>query len=341
VQGVHHGEPIDQSLGTRALQEALRQVELLEDPHAPLLKPVEEAVAAYKKHILPLAANTQRRYGHVLHRLAQYCAEEKLRYLTDVEVEVLDDYRSTRQVAPSTNAKELVILRIFFAFARERQWIMDNPALRIQPPRNLKPTEIVPYTRQEITRILAACDGVRDCAYERQRARALILLMRYTGLRISDAAALERDRIKNGQIFLHTKKTGGMVFLPVPQQLEDALARVPAPRGAREDPRYYFWNEVSSRSTLVGSMERMLRTVFQRSGVKGAHAHKFRHTLATDLLARGYSEPQVADVLGISPAVVHRHYAKWSQARQESINEMMREYYAEAFEPEASPERVN
>ena len=58
---------------------------------------------------------------------------------------------------------------------------------------------------------------------------------------------------------------------------------------------------------------------FQALGVKGAHAHKFRHTLATDMLAKGKTTADVAGILGISEAVVIRHYTRWSQARQERI----------------------
>jgi len=67
----------------------------------------------------------------------------------------------------------------------------------------------------------------------------------------------------------------------------------------------------------VGIAERTLASVFKRSGVAGAHAHRFRHTLATDILARGGTKQDVADILGISPAIVRKHYAKWSQARQQ------------------------
>jgi site-specific recombinase XerD len=331
MQGVHDGQPIRQSLGTRSMQEALRQVALLEAPHATQLKPVEEAVEAYKKHIAPLETGSQRRYAQTLNRLAAYCEREKLNYMADLEVEDVDGFRATRKLAPSTSAKELTILRLFFSFCVERKWIAENPAKKIKPPRNIKPPEIVPYTQNEITRILAACDEIGHSDYERRRARALVLLMRYTGLRISDAVTLAKDRIRDGQIFLHTKKTGGMVFLPIPKQLEDALAALPTPRGAGENPRRWFWNEVSSRRTVVNKLERSLAFVFKRSGVKRAHAHKFRHTLATEILARGGGEQDVADVLGISPAVVRQHYAKWSHARQDRITRLFQAVHADAF----------
>jgi integrase len=68
----------------------------------------------------------------------------------------------------------------------------------------------------------------------------------------------------------------------------------------------------------------MLAPVFRRAKILGAHAHRFRHTLATDILARGSTMADVADVLGISEHIARRHYAKWSDPCQERISEIMR-----------------
>jgi site-specific recombinase XerD len=340
MQGVHDGQPIRQSLGTRSMQEALRQVALLEAPHATQLKPVREAVEAYQNHIQPLEPGSRRKYGNVLRRFLKHCEETRVEYIADVTVECLDDYRQSRTLAPSTAAKELEILRLLFAFSLERKWTADNPAKKIKPPRNERPPEVVPYKAHEVARIVAACDGIGKSRYERLRARALVLLMRYTGLRISDVATLAKDRVQDGQIFLHTKKTGGAVFLPIPKILEDALAALPAPRRAARNPRCYFWNEVSSRRVAVGTAERTLSAAFKLSGVPGARSHKFRHTLATEILARGGTEQDVADILGISAAVVRKHYAKWSRARQDRIAQIFRAVHPEAFGGETAAEFV-
>jgi integrase len=151
--------------------------------------------------------------------------------------------------------------------------------------------------------------------------------MRYTALRISDAATLERDRVQNGQILLHTKKTGGTVFLPIPDELQRALDALPSPRGVTAPPRYFLWNGRMSRATHVRIIQRMLHSVFTSAGVERAHAHRFRHTLATEILARGGTEQDCADVLGISASVVRKHYAKWSQARQQRITSLFQAIY--------------
>ena len=69
---------------------------------------------------------------------------------------------------------------------------------------------------------------------------------------------------------------------------------------------------------------RALRLVFRLASVPGAHAHRFRHTLTTEILARGGTLQDVADILGISIKVAEKHYAKWSSARQERILGLMR-----------------
>jgi integrase len=56
---------------------------------------------------------------------------------------------------------------------------------------------------------------------------------------------------------------------------------------------------------------------------RAAGAHRFRHTLASGLLGIGASEREAADVLGISPAIVRKHYAKWLQQRQQRIAGLM------------------
>ena len=73
--------------------------------------------------------------------------------------------------------------------------------------------------------------------------------------------------------------------------------------------------------------ERTLAAVFNKSKVKDAHAHRFRHTLTTEILARGGTMSGVADVLGISENVARKHYAKWSPARQERISGIMRRVF--------------
>ena len=55
-------------------------------------------------------------------------------------------------------------------------------------PKNLKPATREPYEPNEIMRIIAACDQIGRGTYERLSTRAMVLVLRYTALRISDIA---------------------------------------------------------------------------------------------------------------------------------------------------------
>ena len=92
---------------------------------------------------------------------------------------------------------------------------------------------------------------------------------------------------------------------------------------------------------MKGIAERSLAAVFKSSLVPHAHAHRFRHTLATELLGSGASFEEVADILGNSPEVVRKHYAKWSPARQSRIDDLMQRVHTGTDWALDQPKRVN
>jgi hypothetical protein len=53
------------------------------------------------------------------------------------------------------------------------------------------------------------------------------------------------------------------------------------------------------------------------AGVRGGHPHRFRDTLAVDLLLEGVPMDRVSILLGHSSVkITERHYAPWVQSRQ-------------------------
>ena len=286
---------------------------------------------------------TWKKYRCALRLLVAFCENSGLQAVADVTADALEDFRGTRGIGKVTWKVERQMLITFFGFCARRKWIPTNPAKELKAPRNLKPNEVVPYTLQEESRILAACDQIgggkyhrSGARYEQLRARAMIMLLRHTALRVSDVCTLRKgavswDAEKNTwRVFLYTQKTGDPVFLPIPESVKLVLDALPLPRNAAQDCPYYFWNGQTSRRAVVGIAERTLTAVFKKSGVKGAHAHRYRHTLATRLLEQGATFEEVADILGNSPAVVRKHYGKWSKGRQANIDRLMFAHFESA-----------
>ena len=308
---------------------ARKKAVALESPDNLVFKSVKEASTAFIDHCQSeaLKQSTVRKYRNTLNHLETFCEERGIDSTAELTTDHLDAFRALRALKPITSSKELQFPRQFCGFCFDRRWSSENVAKRIKSPRNLKPNDVEPFAVSEVKEIIKACDTIGKGPYERLRDRAMILTLRYTALRIGDVAMLARDRLSKEsgkwRIFLRTEKSGKPVFLPIPRELKDALDCVPLPRGASADCRHFFWNGVSSERTMKDTADRSLATVFKASMVKSAHAHRFRHTLATELLGNGASFEDVADVLGNSPEIVRKHYAKWSPARQARIDDLM------------------
>jgi site-specific recombinase XerD len=325
-----------QSLKTRDMARARKKAADLENGDDRIIKPVDDAVKAFLDHCTSanLTDATIVKYRNPLTRLKHFCEAKSIDSLDELTTERLDAFRAGRKLKQITASKELEILRVFLGFCVDRGWVKQNEARKIKMPRNIKPNEVVPFTPLEVSAIIAASDIVGIRQYERLRMRAIILMLRYTALRIGDVSMLARDRITQDgdkwRIFLRTEKSGQPVFLPIPPELKDALDAVPAPNGDL-DSRYYFWNGQCKPKTIKAHVDRCLRAVFKLSGVKKAHAHRFRHTLATELLGGGATFEEVADVLGNSPEIVRKHYGKWSPARQSRIDALMERVHTGTF----------
>jgi site-specific recombinase XerD len=327
VCGMVEGKRLRVSLKTRDLRRAARRLaEMEQQPFVRARKRLSAAMEAFHAVQEGRADETRRKYTRLLNYLADYCARHSMEYLDQVSVEALDGYSRGRAKENWTWLKELELLRQFFNFCIDREWTTKNPAKKLRRPQLLEANDVQPYTREEIIRIIAACDGMGRASYERLRARAMVLLLRYTGMRISDVVTLSREHIQGNRLEKRAIKNRRWIRVELPAVVLEALERLPQPKAAPEDGALFFSSGKASLRSLVKGAQRTLSAVFQRAQVKGAHAHRFRHTLASEILAKGGTIEDAASILGDSPATIRRHYAKWTpeyQVRQDSILRMV------------------
>jgi integrase len=190
----------------------------------------------------------------------------------------------------------------------------------------LEANDVVPFTSEEIVRTIAACDQIGRAKYERLRARAMVLLMRYAGLRVSDVVTLSRDQIKGNHLEKRAVKNRRMIRVELHPDVLKALDVLPLPKAAPRECRLFFSGGNASVRSLVKGAQRTLSAVFKRAKVDRGHPHRFRHTLASEILGRGGTVEDAANILADSPATIRRHYAKWTpeyQARQDRVTRMV------------------
>jgi integrase/recombinase XerD len=266
-----------------------------------------------------LSKSTIRKYRLLSRTMQEYAAQHGMRFLKQLDLIALRNFRFGWKDGPLSSAKKLERLRAFFRFAQDSKWVEDNPASKLKTPKvSQRPT--LPFTYEEMLRILAAlvpfCDQTASSGKNSaRRLRALVLVLRYSGMRIGDAVRLTSDKVNGNKLFLYTQKTGVPVYTVLPEFVVRALDTIP-----RVTPTHFFWDGSSALDGVVGSWQKRLRKLFRLAKIVAAHGHRFRDTFAAELLLAGVPIERVAILLGHnSVRVTEKYYSAWTDARQRQI----------------------
>src|SRR5262245_17415094 len=170
-----------------------------------------------------LGWEAMRKYRHLLEdRLLPWAEGKGLHNLRQMSVDSLRQFRQSWSDSPLYATKNLERLRAFFRFCHQAGWIKVNAALAVKAPKvTQNPT--LPFSREEMQRIVGACD---EYAGNRDRIKAFVLAMRYTGLRIGDAIRLSKSHVSDGKVFVRTAKTGQAITVPVPTEVVTTLGKI-------------------------------------------------------------------------------------------------------------------
>ncbi len=340
IDGYLDDKRVRKSASTRSWEQAERKARLLEeaaDPNSPqrtAAPSLQQAITEYlaDETARNLSKETTKQSKTLFEKqLLPWAKHRGLTRLQDVTTAELVNFRSGWKNNGLTTNRKLSRLVALFNFCLQNGWLLSNPALRIKRAiPNSIPTES--FSKQEFQRIIDATYaygewiGGHDFHFRADRLRALVLLMRWSGLAIQDAVTLERDRLsEDGKLFLYRAKTGVPVYVPIPPEVAEQLRALPG------NKRYFFWSGNGDPQTACKGWRRSLTKLFKNAKIKKGdgtpkrcHAHMFRDTFAVELLNKGVPIDRVSLLLGHSSVkVTERHYAPFVKERQQQL-----EHYA-------------
>ena len=322
VQGSLRGEYIRRALDLRSWSaatdlvrdwEASGEIGVIKKPDIPS---IEEAVDRFFDDLAAqkLSPETIRKYDNLLRkRMLPWCANKGFKYLKQLSVEEIRQFRASWNDGALYASKNLERLRSFFRFCTHGDWITKNPARTVKAPKVTdRPT--LPFSRDEMQRIVDACAYYSG---NQNRLKAFVLTMRYSGLRIGDTISLDRSRLAGNKLFLYTAKTGTPVFVPLPPAVIEALDAI----AVNERGRYFSTGDAKPQ-TARANWSRYLDALFELAGISGGHSHRFRDTFAVELLLAGAPLETVSVLLGHSSVkVTERHYRPWVRSLQRKLEE--------------------
>jgi integrase/recombinase XerD len=250
-----------------------------------------------------------------------------VRLLRDVTLPQLIAWRGSWSDGPLAAKKKQERVRGFFWFAFRNKWITDNPALGLSKIKaDIRPA--VPFSPTEFAAIVSAIDSFGKTDAQRARIRAMVMLLRYSGLAIRDAVCLERHQLgDDDRLLLRRAKTGIAVSIPLRPELADMLRTLQS-----DNQRFFFWSGNGLPKSAVSDWQRALRRLFTLADIKHAdekpkrcHPHQFRHTFSIELLRAGVSIEDVARLLGHSSVrTTEKYYAAWVQSRADALESAVR-----------------
>lgn len=315
VEGILHGEQVRKSLDVRSWEAGQK---LVRDWEVHGLKAVVSLSFAYERFISHHRANGT---SKDMIRKHEKLGEEMVEFLGDmpmrgITVNDLSRFRESWTVGPTTSKNTIERMRSFFKFCVERDWIEKNPAKLIKPPKILL-IERKPFEPEEIEKIDQAIDQFPNWGIygemNRERLRAFVAVLKWTGMRIGDAVQLSKDKVVDGHITLRTTKNNKRVAIPVHPEIAAALKTM----GKIE--QFFFWSGCGSVKSQVSCWERTFKRLSKIAKVR-VFAHGFRHTLIVNLLSKGIPISEVAMIVGNSPRIIERHYNHHIKSRQDALD---------------------
>jgi integrase/recombinase XerD len=224
------------------------------------------------------------KYERELERMADFCEAQGVFTVGGLTREVLTAYAATWEATyPSSQTRSVVRTRCrgFLRYCYEAEWINRVPAL---PKIKVAEVPTMPLTEDEYARLLDATETAK-LSEPTARVRALVLLMRWSGLSITDSLTLRTARIMQDKdryrVVTKRQKTGTDVSVIVRPDVARTILAVAG-------PKYIFWD---GPSDITKSWTKyVIAPLFKAARIDRAGntvSHRLRDTFAADLLIKG------------------------------------------------------
>jgi integrase/recombinase XerD len=279
-------------------------------------------------------------YRLAIWKIKNWANENNLWLLRDVTPALLYKWRGEwspvakrcgDRMGTSSQNQHLSLIKAFFSWATRVELINRDPSTVLKPS-PVERVQTTPLTREQFKEVIVA-----TYAYDEKRPpggplhgrdmRAILLLQRWTGLRIIDVLMLPRSGIQGNRLKLKTQKTRAEVDRILPDEVVAAFSDLP--QRSYVHPDYFFWSKGCKRENLtvmwVGRVRRLnkhLSLVDERGQLLPFRSHMLRDTYAVEMLLAGVPLEKLSRLLTHeSVRVTEKYYAPWVKSRQQHLED--------------------
>lgn len=273
--------------------------------------------------------NTIRNYRNTLERFGTFLEEINIIHSRDIDLKVVQQYRDSlsrkityrkESMSGRAQAYQVIVLRSFLTYLRKRGQLVLNPESIELPKQKMRRIEYL--TEKEVKKLTSfIITDTSQGELQKQRNRAIILMIFGSGLRISELLSLKKRDISEEDTRLVIQGKGGKVRSTfVADAAFEAVLEYMRARGKDDNP-YLFINHSKNQplqpeeyKPLTPRMvQMMLKSAANAVGIfKRITPHTLRHSFATKLLQEGGDLRSVQVLLGhsnLSTTQIYTHLA--------------------------------
>ena len=231
-------------------------------------------------------------YGNEISRMFMNMADKLYSDITTDDIREYIDYRKVHDgLAPTSLQNIRMFLRSFFSWLKVEEKIKKNPMDRIAPIKTDKKV-VDTLTDEEVEMIRCACKSERDLA--------IVDMLASSGMRVSELCRLniEDINIEEGTAKVYGKGSkervcflNGRAKIHLKWYLAERVDNNPALFVTAKKP----YTRISKNG-----IEYILKEIAKKTGIPKLrlYPHKFRKTLATNLINRGATAEKIQHILG-------------------------------------------
>ena len=241
------------------------------------------------KEIEGRSEKTTARYRYILKKLRDG-TNIPLKLMTTNNIREYLAKELKRGVSQSTIRGNVWVYNSFYG------WLFNDGMIPLNPTANLSKIKVkiekeTPFTGEQIQLLKESAEN--ECEL------AIIHFLLSTGCRISEACSVNREDIDYANLKLDVLGKGNKVRTVYIDGVTSLILKRYLSTRDDIDPSLFYSRRSNSRYTDNG-IRAMLNRVGERACVPNVHPHRFRRTLATNLIDHGMSVQEVAQILGHS-----------------------------------------
>lgn len=286
-------------------EEALRLGLLVELPNE--LKSLSSLLRQFllTKKFEGCSSSTLNGYGSILYAFL-YSLKKSPLEITAADIRsYLIEYQQRNHCTNRTLDNLRLVFSSFYNWLEDESYIVKNPTKKIK---RIKYDKVImqAFTDEDIEALRDACKSYRDLA--------LVDFLYSTGCRVSEVVSLDigdLDFIQREAVIFGKGKKERIVYFNAKTKIH--LMRYIASRQDK-NPALFVGSKYPYRRLDRSGIEYICSELGEKAGVQHCHPHRFRRTLATNLIDKGVPIEQVQVLLGHSKIDTTLLYANVNQA---------------------------